>query len=107
METNNSISKYTVSFGLSLVISSVINALLVIAKEKSPAVQAEMKKLTGHHWITHSVVVVALFVVLGFLLAQVRGGRGMTMTANALIKTMVAGILAAGVMIVSFYLMAD
>ncbi len=107
METNNSISKYTISFGLSLVISSVINALLVIAKEKSPAVQTEMKKLTGHHWITHSVVVVALFIILGYLLAQVRGGRGMTMTANALIKTVVTGIMVAVVMIVGFYLMAN
>ena len=107
MENKYSISKYTVSFGLSLVISSVINALLVIVKEKSPVVQAEMKKLTGHHWVTHSVVVVVVFVVLGYLLALVRGGRGMTMTANTLIKTIVAGILVAGVMIVAFYLTAD
>ena len=44
---NQPVSKYTVAFGLSLAWCSVLNALLVIVKEKNPAVQAAMKKLTG------------------------------------------------------------
>jgi hypothetical protein len=104
---NNPVSKYTVSFGLSLVVSSVINALLVVAKEKSPAVQAGMQRLTGHHWTTHSVVVVVCFLFLGWLLAQVNGGRGVTLTVNLLIKIIVAGLLVAGAIIAGFYLMAD
>jgi hypothetical protein len=104
---NNPVSKYTVSFGLSLVVSSVINALLVVAKEKSPAVQAGMQKLTGHHWITHSAFVVVGFLLLGWLLAQVNGGRGVVITVNGLIKIMVSGLLAAGIIIVGFYLLAD
>ena len=104
---NNPLSKYTVSFGLSLVVSSVINALLVVAKEKNPAIQAGMQKLTGHHWITHSTVVIILFLFFGWLFAQAKGGRGLAMTADSLIKAIIAGIFIAGLLIIGFYLIAD
>jgi hypothetical protein len=98
---NNAVSKYTVSFGLSLALCSVLNALLVVAKEKSPAVQAAMQKLTGHHWVTHSAIVLILFVILGFLFANI------TMPVNRLIKTIIAGVFAGGLIIIGFYLIAD
>ena len=44
---NNNLSRYTLSFGLVLAVASVANGLLVIAKEKIPAVLAGMQKLTG------------------------------------------------------------
>lgn len=104
---NKPISKYTVSFGLSLAICSLVNALLVIAKEKSPALQAGLKKVTGHHWITHSAIVILLFLVLGWFLAQIKGGRGFALSTGSLIKTIVAGIFMAGGLIIGFYLIAD
>jgi hypothetical protein len=97
---NNTVSKYTISFGLSLALSSLVNASLVIVKEKSPAVQAEMQRLTGSHWITHVAVVLILFILFGFLFAKV------AMSVNRLIKMIIAGIVAAGLMIVGFYLIA-
>lgn len=104
---DNTVSKHTVSFGLSLVASSVLNALLVIAKEKSPAIQAAMQKITGHHWITHSAIVIIFFIFLGWLFAQAQGGRGFKMPVDRLIKIIITGILAAGGLIIGFYLMAD
>jgi hypothetical protein len=106
META-SVSKYTISFGLSLAICSVINALIVVAKEKSDAVMAGMKKMTGHHWVTHSAIIVILFVVFGFALARTGGAQGPKMGANRLIGMVAAGVLAAGVIIVGFYLIGD
>lgn len=104
---NHTVSKYTTSFGLSLALASVLNALLVVVKEKSPAVQAEMKALTGHHWITHVVIVLALFAAGGFLLAQFKRGQGLTLPVHRLIPTILAGVVAAGGIIVGFYLVAD
>ena len=40
---NTRISKYTISFGLSLALASVMNALLVVAKEKIPTVMAGLQ----------------------------------------------------------------
>lgn len=103
----NSLSKYTGSFGLSLAISSLVNALLVVAKEKSPAVQAGMKKITGHHWITHAGIVVIAFIVFGWLFARLNGGKGPNMRAGSLIKTVVGGVVVASVVIAGFYLIWD
>jgi hypothetical protein len=104
---NDAVSKYTISFGLSLALSSVINALLVIAKEKSTTVQGEMKRMTGSHWMTHVVIVLILFVFFGWLFASIKSGQGLTMSVNRLIKTIIAGVFSAGLIIVGFYLIAD
>lgn len=100
---NNSttLPKYAVSFGLSLAVCSVINALLVIAKEKNPAVQQAMQKLTGHHWITHSSIVLVLFVILGLLIPNI------SMSASRLIKIVLAGVVISALLIIGFYLFAD
>jgi hypothetical protein len=106
--TNDSgISKHTKSFGLSLALASVVNGLLVVAKEKSPAVMAGMQKLTGHHWVTHAAVVLAVFGVFGWVFGMGNGGRGPKMTAGRLIGTVVSGVLAGGVIIMGFYLIGD
>jgi len=94
------LSKYTVSFGVALALASVVNGLLVIAKEKSPAVQAAMQKLTGSHWVTHVVIVLAVFALFGWLFARANGGQGIKMTANHLIRAIVAGVAAGGLIIV-------
>jgi hypothetical protein len=102
---NPGISKYTASFGLSLAITSVASALLVIVKETCPAVMAGLKKLTGQHWESHSVLAVALFVVLGLALAQLNGGKGVRMTAGRLIFVLAGGVVIGGLLIAGFYLL--
>jgi hypothetical protein len=104
---NNSLSKNTVSFGLALALCSVINALLVVVKEKSPAVAAAMQKITGHHWVTHSAFVVLLFVLCGWLFSLLNGGRGPQFAAGRVLGIVTAGVLAGGLIIIGFYLVAD
>ena len=101
------LSKYTRSFGLSLALASVANGLLVVAKEKIPAVLAGMQKLTGHHWVSHSVIILGLFGILGWLFAQANGGQGIKLTVNRLIGTLVAGVGTGGLIILGFYLAGD
>jgi hypothetical protein len=104
---NTGVSKYTTSFGLALALASVANGLLVIAKEKVPAILSGMQKLTGHHWITHSVIILALFVCGGWLFAQANGGQGIKLTTSRLIGTLVRGVIIGGLLIVGFYLIGD
>ena len=104
---NNSVSNRTYSFGWALAICSVLNAFLVVAKEKSPKLQDLMKFRAGHHWIAHSVIVVLLFAVLGWLLGAVAKSRGPNLSVNSLIKTIFAGVTASVAIIVGFYLFAD
>lgn len=106
METAG-ISKHTISFGLAAALASVVNAVLVVVKEKSPAVEAGLQKLTGNHWISHAAIVFSLFAVFGWLSARANRGQGPKMSASRLIVTIVAGVVTGGVIIVGFYLIGD
>jgi hypothetical protein len=104
-QENPGVSKYTVSFGFSLALASVANGLLVVAKEKNPAVLAGMQKLTGHHWVTHSAVILGLFALGGWLFSLAHGKRGIKLTVGHLIGTLAAGVAAGGLIIVGFYVL--
>ena len=104
---NTRVSKYTISFGLSLAVASVMNGLLVVAKEKIPAVLNGMQKLTGHHWVSHAVIVLGLFAICGWLFARANGGQGIKLTTGRLLGTVVVGVATGGMIIVGFYLIGD
>src|ERR1017187_161080 len=103
---NAGVAKYTISFGLSLALASVANALLVFTKEQIPAVLTGMQKLTGNHWVSHCAIVLALFAFFGWLFAQTNGRQGIKMTVNRLIGTLVSGLVTGGLIILGFYLIA-
>lgn len=107
METNG-IGKYTTSFGMSLAITSIVSALLVVVKEMSEhTVLALMKQITFHHWFTHSLFILILFVVIGWILAKANGGQGVKMPVNRFISTLVGAVVLSGVIIAGFYLVWD
>jgi hypothetical protein len=101
------LSKTARGFGVALVLAALANSLLVVVKEKSPALQAEMKKLTGHHWITHAVAIVGLFLVSGWVCSRLNGGQGVRLAPGRLVVTLVAGVALASLIILGFYLLAD
>ena len=100
------LSKCSVCFGLSLAAASILNGLLVVAKEKNPGVMAGMARLTGHHWITQVTVVVLVFVGGGFVLTRANGGQGLKPTARSLLLTLVSGVVLGALIITGFYLLA-
>ena len=104
---NTGISKTTIAFGLSAALASVINAVLVVAKEKSPTVMTALQQLTGHHWVSHSAIILILFGFFGWLFARANGGPGIQITANGLIGMLVSGVVIGGLIIVGFYLVGD
>ncbi len=104
---NTTLSKNSVAFGWSLALSSVANALLVVAKEKSPAVQKALQSVTGHHWTAHAAIVVLLFLGGGWLFGRANHGQGFATQSRRLIPTVVAATAGACAVIVGFYLIAD
>lgn len=61
--------RWVVAFGGALILVSLLNAVLVIVKEEMPVVKAAMKAATGHHWLSHGLVVLLAFGLLGALLS--------------------------------------
>lgn len=101
----NEIGKYTKSFGLSFAITSFISALLVILKETNEdTVLKWMAAITGHHWLTHGLFNIVLFVVLGWVLSMPNKGQGLKISTNALIGSVVASVLLSVVLIAGFYI---
>ena len=68
METND-IGKYAIAFGVSLAVTSLFSAVLVVLKESNKSLLGWMAKATGHHWVTHGLADIVMFVVLGWLFA--------------------------------------
>lgn len=70
-EDSSSVGRYAAAFAVSTGITSVLSALLVILKERNEDTVLEwMKAATGHHWVTHGLIDLILFVVIGLVIAR-------------------------------------
>lgn len=99
------LGRYTVSFGIALGVTCVVSALLVVLKELADhSVMVWMKNATGHHWVTHGIFDLVVFVVLGFLLAMLKEGSGIHISEKNLITIIVGSVVLGGLIIVGFYL---
>lgn len=104
---HNTLSKSTQSFGVSLAVCAVLNAALVIAKESSKSVAAGMQKITGHHWTTHVLFVLAVFPALGWLLNRRKSNAETAISSTRLIRIVVGGVVAGIAIILGFYIFVD
>lgn len=96
------ISATVAGFGLSYAITSLFNVLLVIVKENVPGVEDMMKGLTGHHWISHGLIVLIVFVILGFALR----GSAARMPADRLINYIVGSTVISGLVLAFYFTVA-
>jgi uncharacterized BrkB/YihY/UPF0761 family membrane protein len=101
------VSKHTLSFGLSLALCAVLNALLVIAKERSKGVADWMQRITGHHWITHVAIILVLFAIFGWCFARMNNGQGPKMSVHRLTTIVFSGVVAGVLIVLAFYGIAD
>jgi hypothetical protein len=99
------LGRYTVSFGLALGITCIVSALLVVLKELADhSVLVWMKNATVHHWVTHGIFDLVVFIVLGLLLARAEGGSGIRISGKSLITIIVGSVVLGGLIIAGFYL---
>jgi membrane-bound metal-dependent hydrolase YbcI (DUF457 family) len=81
------------AFGQAAVIAIIFNTLLAWVKDAYDPLNNFMASLTGHHWITHSLVDIAVFVGLGFLFLS----RGVALNGmNLVVAVAVACIVGGG-----------
>lgn len=66
------LSKFNAGFGLATAITIILTALLLVLKETNKGLKGWFASLSGHHWTTHGVLTLLVFVVLGLLLSQLR-----------------------------------
>jgi hypothetical protein len=73
------------AFGVSAAIAIVFNTVLAWIKDAYDPLNTFMASITGHHWITHGLADVAVFVIVGAVLMR----RSISMDG-----TMLAGMIA-------------
>ncbi len=88
-------------YGVSYAITSIASALLVVLKESSESVLQFLVAITGHHWVTHGLLVMIVFVAVGAVLAR----RDMNLSGNALIATIVGSTVVSGLIISGFFIL--
>jgi uncharacterized membrane protein SirB2 len=94
----------TAAFTLSAAITVLFNTVLTWIKELSEPFHDFLAALTGHHWITHGIIDIVVFIALGFVF--MRTGTGSRMTAGSLIGTLVVAVVIAGIGLAGFFLVA-
>jgi hypothetical protein len=63
-----------------------------------------MASLTGHHWITHSLFDLIVFVGLGFIF--MRTGTAQRMDGMTLVKVLIGSAVAGGLGLLAWFLIA-
>ena len=81
----------TSGFVLSAAITVVFNTALAWAKDAYPALNDFMRRIGGHHWTTHGVVDLLVFIGLGFLFTKTRAAE---MIAPNRLTTVLIGAVA-------------
>jgi len=105
MEPNET-GLYTSSFGMSFAITSIVSAIIVIVKESNEeTVLAWMKAATCHHWITHGLSDLILFVFLGWVLSKLDNGNCVRISANLLIGSIAGAVVISSLLIMGFYIL--
>src|SRR5512139_2892933 len=97
-------NKYTRGFGVSLIVVMLVNAVLTLVKESYAPIIKGMATISGHHWITHGIVVILLFFILGSLFSSGQSGETSWPSAKGItVGTIVSSIIGL-ILIVGFYL---
>lgn len=79
------------AYGLSAAITIVFNTVLAWIKDAYDPLNNFMAALTGHHWTTHGILDIIVFVVLGVIFQK----RGFSMDGTRL------GVLLAGAVVLA------
>ena len=94
-------SSTIIGYGISYSITSIFSALLVVLKESNESVHGLLVALSGHHWVTHGILNLILFVVLGIVLSR----REIDISGDTLTKLVVGSTVIGGLIIALFFLL--
>jgi len=95
-------NRYSAGFGLSLVVTNLLSAVILLFKELNANVMSAMKAALGHHWTTHVVILLVVFVVLGFIFSGMK--LGTKWDSQKMMKYIIWSVIISGVITAGFFL---
>ncbi|WP_319542106.1 hypothetical protein [uncultured Pseudodesulfovibrio sp.] len=101
---NDTLGKYTWSFGISVMITSLFSALLVVVKESNQDTVLAWMKSMGHHWVTHGILNIIVFLAIGFALANLDRASEAHNTKKVIVG-LVSSLACSAAIIAGFFLL--
>jgi len=101
MSAAGAVSAKATGYGIAYAITSILSALLVVLKESNEGVHGLLVAITGHHWVTHGLLDVIVFVALGAVLSR----RDISLSGNTLITTVVGATILSGLIISGYFIL--
>ena len=98
------LSPASAAFALSASVTFIFNTLLAWVKDSVPALNTFMASLTGHHWTTHSLFDLIVFVGLG--LVFMKTGTAERMDGMTLVKVLIGSAVLGGLGLLAWFLIA-
>jgi hypothetical protein len=99
-KTETRVDGAVAAFSLAAIVAILFNTVLAWVKDSYPPLNTAMAHMTGHHWRTHGLLDVLLFVVLGLIFMQ----RKVSFDGTRLAMGIVASIVVAGAGLVGWFL---
>jgi hypothetical protein len=94
--------KYAAGFGMSLVVTSLLNAAILLLKETNDGIMKAMRAALGHHWTTHGAIVIVAFVLLGFIFSSMK--LETKLDSQKMLKYIVWATIIGGAIVAGFFL---
>jgi hypothetical protein len=91
------------AFALSASVAIVFNTVLAWIKDAYEPLNKFMASLTGHHWTTHGLFDIAVFVILGLVFLQT--GIASRMNPMRLVYTLVGSVVVAGLGLAAWFVL--
>jgi len=101
MHAESGLHPRTSAFALAAAIICLLNTALACAKDASEPLKNFMKSIAGHDWTTQGLFDLALFVILGLVLARTIVAQ--TIRASRLIAILIAAVVLSGVTLAVWY----
>lgn len=99
---NSQMEKYGAGFGLSLIVTILLNAIILLCKELNANVMSALKSAFSHHWTTHGIILIMTFFVLGFLFSGMK--LGTKLDSHKMMKYIIVAVIISGFIIVVFFM---
>ncbi len=87
------LDRVTAAYALSAAVTVIFNTLLAWIKDAYDPLNTFMARLSGHHWTTHGIVDVLVFIVLGYIFMS--RGTAARMAPKRLVAILVGSVVVA------------
>jgi hypothetical protein len=91
----------TTGFALAAAVTVLFNTVLAWAKDAYAPLQDFMKSIGGHHWTTHGLADLVVFVGLGFIFMRVKAVENMD--AERVIRILAGSVAVSALGLVAWF----